>query len=276
MTRRKQVVQLARQYDALVISDDVYDFLNWSRHTRPTNIQAPPSPPPSPKSLPSHPIIPPHLTDIDHLLIGSPSPFGNTVSNGSFSKILGPGVRTGWAEASPAFIEGLAACGSTVSGGAPSQLMAAVIAETLRTKMLQSHLGEILVPELQRRRDLMVKEVERELVPLGVSYEGTSAKVDRSVISDKIRERSNIEGGYYVYLQLPPPVLAKELACRAEEQEGVLIGSGHNFEVPGDFQSARLCERGVRICFAWEDEWAIAEGIKRLGKVLKDMLTEER
>lgn len=29
MTCREQLVRLARRYNALIISDDVYDFLNW-------------------------------------------------------------------------------------------------------------------------------------------------------------------------------------------------------------------------------------------------------
>jgi DNA-binding transcriptional MocR family regulator len=90
---RKNLVSLAREYDALVVSDDVYDFLSW----------------PEDPSAPDDAVaaIPPRLVDIDREMHGY-SNFGNTVSNGSFSKIIGPGVRVGWAEGTLSFTKELA------------------------------------------------------------------------------------------------------------------------------------------------------------------------
>jgi DNA-binding transcriptional MocR family regulator len=91
-SRREALVQVARKYDALVICDDVYDFLAWTE---------------GPNSKPiGHSIQ--RLVDIDRILDGGPvDAFGNVVSNGSFSKLLGPGCRVGWAEGSEAFAYGL-------------------------------------------------------------------------------------------------------------------------------------------------------------------------
>lgn len=47
---------------------------------------------------------PPRLVDVDREMHGD-SHFGNTVSNGSFSKIVAPGLRVDWLEATPAFIQ---------------------------------------------------------------------------------------------------------------------------------------------------------------------------
>ena len=92
--RRIQLVQLARRFDALVITDDVYDQLQW--YSDP-NIAA------KTPDLASQP----RVVDVDRFLDGGASEFGNAVSNGSFSKIVGPGVRTGWAEGTKAFVYGL-------------------------------------------------------------------------------------------------------------------------------------------------------------------------
>ena len=97
--RRQQLVKLARAHDALVITDDVYDQLQW-----------PASPTASKNSIDT--AVLPRLVDIDKGLDGGTERsqadgFGNTVSNGSFSKIIGPGCRTGWAEGTEKFAWGL-------------------------------------------------------------------------------------------------------------------------------------------------------------------------
>jgi DNA-binding transcriptional MocR family regulator len=134
MTRaaRLSLVGLARKYDALVITDDVYDFLQW-----------PATSSPSPSALEDlKTALLPRIVDLDLVVRrenrDEDDGFGNAVSNGSFSKIVGPGVRTGWAEASPKFIYGLSQCGSSRSGGAPSQLTATVINELLASGELVS------------------------------------------------------------------------------------------------------------------------------------------
>lgn len=85
---RERLVALAREYDALVVSDDVYDFLSW------------PEDPASERDAVTKP--PPRLVDIDRSMPGCME-LGNCVSNGSFSKIVGPGVRVGWSECTAAF-----------------------------------------------------------------------------------------------------------------------------------------------------------------------------
>jgi DNA-binding transcriptional MocR family regulator len=97
LRRREQLVLLARKYDALIITDDVYDHLQW------------PLSPTSASTYPDKAAIP-RIVDVDRYLPGGPrdaDDFGNAVSNGSFSKIIGPGCRTGWAESTPRFTYGL-------------------------------------------------------------------------------------------------------------------------------------------------------------------------
>ncbi len=98
LRRREQLVRLARKYSALIITDDVYDQLQW-----PVNESSP--------SPIQHAILP-RIVDIDRDMDvgpeeGAEDGFGNAVSNGSFSKIAGPGCRTGWAEGTAKFAWGL-------------------------------------------------------------------------------------------------------------------------------------------------------------------------
>ena len=80
-------------------------------------------------------------------------------------------------------------------------------------------------------------------------------------------------GGYFIWFSLPAPLLADEVATRAQEEEGLIIGQGPLFGVYGDESRVNL-EREVRVCFSWEDEEQLAEGIERLGRVIHGMLEE--
>ena len=236
LRRRHQLVRLARRYDALIISDDVYDFLPWSE---PTHDQ--------PKM--------PRLVDVDHTMDGGvASPFGNVVSNGSFSKILGPGLRTGWTESTDLFAAGLSECGSTRSGGSASQFTACVIACMFQSGAFESHITSCLLPGLQRRSNIMMQAIARYLVPHGAYLDGQACC-----------------GGYYLYVHLPKPIQATDFACLALESECVVIGSGETFEVHGDEQSVPI-RNTVRLCIAWEDDAKLVIGIRRLGTVLASML----
>lgn len=198
------------------------------------------------------------MVDIDHVLDGGPTmPFGNAISNASFSKILAPGLRTGWAEATPTFIRGLSQCGSSVSGGAPSHFVAAIIAQALSNGTLRNHIEKVLIPSYKRRYQVVLYALEKYLLPLGVVLEGNL--------------EASVQGGYFVYIVLPACILAKQFVLRAWQDEAVLIADGNMFEVHGD-EDAVPARHGVRICFAWEEENLLAEGLRRLGKVLADML----
>jgi len=100
LRRRQELVSLAREYDALVITDDVYDFLQWPLEV-------------SSQFMSLEKAVLPRIVDIDRYLDGGAERegadgFGNAVSNGSFSKISGPGLRTGWCEGTTKLAYGVA------------------------------------------------------------------------------------------------------------------------------------------------------------------------
>jgi DNA-binding transcriptional MocR family regulator len=242
LRRRQQLIRLARRYDTLIITDDVYDMLSWSLESKTTT-----------------PPVFPRLVDIDHTLEGGPAtPFGNAMSNGSFSKILGPGVRTGWAEGTPLFIEGLSRCGSSVSGGAPSQLVASMISQTLLNGNLQDHINRVLIPAYRERHSLMLTAIKQNLIGYGARLDGSGACVENKGV---IMRRG---GGFFLYLHLPPTICAQDFALRALQEWNVLVASGDSFEVWGD-EGSVPCLHGVRICFAWEEPELLVEGVRRLG-----------
>jgi DNA-binding transcriptional MocR family regulator len=267
LRRRQALVRLAREYDALIVTDDVYDQLQW-----PASNDAG-----SAASL--HKSAIPRIVDVDRYLDGGTDSdgadgFGNACSNASFSKIMGPGTRTGWCEGTPKLAYGVSQTGTSRSGGAPSQLAGTFLAEALAQGRLQKHVYEVLQPAYARRWHVTMNAVQKNLVPLGVKLP---------------QEHREIVGGYFLWLRLPPHIRANLLARRCKDTHNLIIADGTIFEVPGD---AHLdvwggAEKGrssaprstafpydIRLCFAWEEEEALVEGVERLASVIKSMLEE--
>ena len=145
--------------------------------------------------------------------------------------------------------------GSSRSGGAPSQLTATFMANLLKSGDLESHIFQTLQPSYSRRYQSMISAIEKYLIPLGVTLPQTS----RDVV-----------GGYFIWLSLPAPLEAEEVAVCAKEYENLIIAPGPIFAVYGDDQAVDL-DRKVRVCFSWEEEDFLAEGIQRLSQVIRRM-----
>jgi len=248
LAKREALVKLARDCDALIISDDVYDQLQWSADLSVTTT----APPLTKAYLP-------RLRDIDASLSGgydrpNADGFGNTISNGSFSKISGPGMRVGWAEASQKFAYGVSQAGTTCSGGAPSQLTSTYVTELLNSGFIESHIQDTLQVAYASRYRTLVGAVQKHLVPLGVSL----PQSERTVV-----------GGFFIWLTLPDDVHASAFEQRCRDEENVAIAPGGMFEVPGD--DAMSFDHSVRLCLAFEDEHLLAEGVERMAAVLRGM-----
>lgn len=104
-----------------------------------------------------------------------------------------------------------------------------------------------------------MRAISTHLLPLGFSLPQT----DRQLV-----------GGYFTWLRLPSDlkVSAKTLAKTCVDEEDVVIAGGNIFEVPGD-DSAKF-DREVRLCWAWEDEWKLEEGVQRVAGVVARLLED--
>lgn len=246
LRRREQLVRLARKYDALIVTDDVYDMLQW-----PSKLE-------NGMPFPSTAFLP-RIVDVDRHLDGGPiSEWGNAMSNGSFSKIVAPGCRTGWVESTPKLSWALSQCGSSRSGGAPSHLVASIIHQMIANGNLDQHIHQIVLPAYEKRYKRMMQVVEARLGPLGVVATQPSAKV---------------AGGYFVWLTLPSSLNAREICERALEEESLKIIEGARFRVQGDEDNeATRFDHNIRLCFAYETFDAIDEGVERLARVVTSKL----
>lgn len=126
------------------------------------------------------------------------------------------------------------------------------MSELLQSGDLQHHIFTTLQPSYARRHRIMIAAIEEHLLPLGVTLPQASRKVI---------------GGYFIWLTLPAPLDADEVAMLATNDENIIIGPGSIFHVYGDEAVVDL-SRQVRVSFTWEAEHSLAEGIQRLGQVI--------
>ncbi|KAG0185172.1 hypothetical protein DFQ28_009844 [Apophysomyces sp. BC1034] len=142
--RRAKLVELARQYNVLVICDDVYDILTYRC-----------SPPPQ------------RVVAYDLETEGKPV----VISNCSFSKLLSPGIRVGWVEAQEALIRRIGPCATHISGGQAANFVIQIVHQMLVTPYIS------LYDHVESLRDIMKTRlhkglwvpIQNSLVPLGCS-----------------------------------------------------------------------------------------------------------
>ena len=162
---------------------------------------------------------------------------------GTFSKILCPGLRLGWVAAGPEILNKFIMIkqGADLQSSTISQME---VARFLENYSIDDHISKII--ELYRgRRDLMMKTIEEEF-PKEAIY-------------------TYPEGGLFTWVVLPEYMNARELAITALEQNVAYVPGGSFYPNGGN-------ENTFRLNYSNMDDERIVEGIKRLGKVLKDAI----
>lgn len=134
--RRRRLLEIARDWDLILVEDDVYRELAYDG--------------PAPPSL------------------WSAAAEAPVVRLGSFSKSLAPGLRVGWINAPRDIMERLSRSGTLDSGGCPSQFAASLVAELLHGSAFETHI-EALRRAYASRRDTLAAAL-REQLPAGCSF----------------------------------------------------------------------------------------------------------
>ncbi len=109
--RRRQIIELATEYDFLIVADEVYQLLYYYD-----------APPPA---------------------YGTMTASDRVVSLGSFSKILAPGMRLGWIQTSAGFRDTIMASGFINSGGSINHISSHIVRQTIDNGSLDSHVKNL-------------------------------------------------------------------------------------------------------------------------------------
>ena len=168
-----------------------------------------------------------------------------TIYCGTFSKTLSPGLRVGWACAAAPVIRKLVLIKQASDLHSPTinQIAMHRVAENCyeaHTAMLRKEYG--------RRRDLVLKALDANM-PEGVTW-------------------TKPEGGMFIWVTLPEGMDGAALLARAVETERVAFVPGKAFHADGSGANT------IRLSFSLADEYVAAEGIARLGRLIRAVLAE--
>ncbi len=261
LPRRHRLVEVARQREILVLEDNPYGLLRYEGDPLPT------------------------LHSLDALAAkrGGASDF--VVYLGTFSKILSPGVRLGWAVAPRPIMEKLNLCkqGADLCSSPVTQLFVAAYFEERAGTGARAGRG---AAGGGKRGSARGDGAARDARP-GPAHRGDGEPLwltHLESLKDLYRGRRDVmlealaehfgpaaswtkpQGGLFIWATLPDYIDTTDLLARALESEAVAF-------VPG--RAAYLDGRGassMRLNFAGVPEEDIREGIRRIGKVVREQV----
>ena len=159
----------------------------------------------------------------------------------SFSKTVAPGIRVGYLVV-PEDLAGAIEALVLENYVSPAIFVQAALYEFLHRGRFDPNIDEIRAG-LRARRDAMLAALERDFPP--------EATWNRP------------EGGYFLWVDLPPGVRGETLLAEACE-DGVTFVSGSEFYLDAGGEEA------VRLAFSYATTAEIEEGIARLGRLVRE------
>ncbi|XP_017059112.1 2-aminoadipate transaminase [Drosophila ficusphila] len=218
------IVQLARKFDFLVVCDDVYNILHYGE--KPTHCR---------------------LMSYDDR--NDPDFAGHVISNSSFSKILGPGVRVGWLEVPPRLKPILDGCGFANSGGCFNNYTSEIVGSLFELKLAQKQIAVFY--EAYKERMLATTQVLRDDLPKGCKLVSPT-------------------GGYFIWVRIPDHLDSREFLKYCLEHQKIFFIPGTRFSADG--QSGK---QFFRLSIAFYPKEKLVEGARRLCHALKEYIATQ-
>jgi 2-aminoadipate transaminase len=210
LERRRELVRIAGERELLVLEDNPYGLLRYEGTPLPT------------------------LRSLDDQFV---------IYLGTFSKILSPGVRLGWAAAPAPVLQKMNI------GKQASDLCSSSISQYFVGAYFESgpweHYVRSLIEIYRRRRDVMLDALAEHF--------------------PREAEWTHPQGGLFIWAKLPDYIDTTDLLARALEE--------HVAFVPG--RAAYLDGRGgseMRLNFSGVGEDEIREGVRRIGEVVREQV----
>ncbi|MBN1293004.1 MAG: PLP-dependent aminotransferase family protein [Candidatus Latescibacteria bacterium] len=211
--RREELPQIAEEFDCFIIEDDAYSELLYD--------------------------------DVDQTAVKAFDTTGNVIYLGSFSKLVSPGFRVGWAVVPEELVQTWNMCRPMFDVGSPT-LNQELIAELHVDNWLDGHIAT-LIEGYRSRRDAMLGALE-EFMPKGVTW-------------------TRAHGGFYCWITTPGNVDHDSLFKTAAKNK-VMYFTGNFFYLDNQHHNH------FRLCYSRPDVDVIVEAVKRIAIALKEEMAK--
>lgn len=161
---------------------------------------------------------------------------GNVISNGTFSKILSPGVRIGWMECAPRLVDAFRNSGVLKSGGAINNYTSGIVSSLIELGLAQKQLQKFL--ETYKAQCYALCEALDENLDPSCSYEKPG-------------------GGYFIWLRLPENCDGGALTAFCLKKHKVFAIRGSRFSIEKKFGNY------IRLSFAFHPPDVLRDAGKR-------------
>lgn len=209
---RKKLIDLASDFDLIVLEDDPYSELRYTGEH-----------------------IPPIKSFDDE---------GRVVYMGTFSKILAPGLRTGWLVADPEILRKL------VIAKQSADVCTNVLSQRIAHEyIIQGHIG----PQIEKIKKIYGRKLEIMLKGLE-EYAPSEIKWVKP------------QGGMFLWVTLPETIDSSDLLAKALKKRVAFVTGKAFYADPRDGKNA------MRLNFTYPSDDTITEGLKRLGSVMNQEL----